>query len=179
MKAPGGRQLWVLTLLRPNLAFAQVIEEVTQCHSFSRFLGHASCSVFLILVNKTISMSFPYAGSLACHRASLKSQSMPVQHAEAWTVVALQNTGTIVCSSMLHFNGKAGHSFVLCGDGRACQGDHSPVAETPGLGSAGLTSTMNATVLLARVRTSLPCFYGEYFTKPMGNTPASQTQSRS
>ncbi|CAE7039171.1 GFT1 [Symbiodinium natans] len=56
------RQLWVLAL----------------------FLGHASCSVFLVLVNKTISTSFPYA----------------------WTVVALQNTGTIVCSCFLHLNGK-------------------------------------------------------------------------
>lgn len=48
------------------------------------FLGHASCSVFLILVNKTISMSFPFA----------------------WTVVALQNTGTILCSTFLHLYGK-------------------------------------------------------------------------
>eukprot|EP00439_Symbiodinium_sp_Y106_P064631 s1251_g10.t1 len=61
-KVHSSRQLWVLAL----------------------FLGHASCSVFLVLVNKTISMSFPYA----------------------WTVVALQNTGTIVCSCILHFNGK-------------------------------------------------------------------------
>ncbi|CAK9043837.1 unnamed protein product [Durusdinium trenchii] len=60
--AGGGRQWWVLIL----------------------FLGHASCSVFLILVNKTISTTFPFA----------------------WTVVALQNTGTILCSVFLHICGK-------------------------------------------------------------------------
>lgn len=60
------------------------IHSSRQLWIFALFLGHASCSVFLVLVNKTISMSFPYA----------------------WTVVALQNTGTIVCSCILHFNGK-------------------------------------------------------------------------
>ncbi|CAJ1384175.1 unnamed protein product [Effrenium voratum] len=57
-----GGQLWILLL----------------------FLGHASCSVFLILVNKTISTSFPFA----------------------WTVVFLQNSGTILCSTLLHLYGK-------------------------------------------------------------------------
>lgn len=48
------------------------------------FLGHASCSIFLVLVNKTISVSFPFP----------------------WTVVSIQNTGTIVCSVGLHLSGQ-------------------------------------------------------------------------
>lgn len=56
------RQLWVLTL----------------------FLGHASCSIFLVIINKTISVSFPFP----------------------WTVVTLQNLGTIVCSVCLHLLGR-------------------------------------------------------------------------
>lgn len=66
-----------------------------------RFLGHASCSIFLILVNKTISTSFPFARS--CESMCPKI--------EAWTVVALQNTGTILCSGFLHLYGKAARPF--------------------------------------------------------------------
>ena len=38
---------------------------VARLLQIGRFLGHASCSVFLVLVNKTISMSFPYVSSPA------------------------------------------------------------------------------------------------------------------
>eukprot|EP00933_Yihiella_yeosuensis_P013686 TRINITY_DN12563_c0_g3_i1.p1 TRINITY_DN12563_c0_g3~~TRINITY_DN12563_c0_g3_i1.p1 ORF type:complete len:321 (-),score=49.69 TRINITY_DN12563_c0_g3_i1:128-1090(-) len=48
------------------------------------FLGHASCSIFLVIINKSISVSY----------------SRP------WTVVTLQNTGTIVCSLGLHLAGR-------------------------------------------------------------------------
>lgn len=48
------------------------------------FAGHASCSIFLVLINKTISMSFPFP----------------------WAVVFIQNSGTILCSVVLHLLGR-------------------------------------------------------------------------
>ncbi|CAE8682869.1 unnamed protein product, partial [Polarella glacialis] len=63
---------------------AAEVESSQQFRVLLLFLGHASCSVFLVLINKTISVSFSYA----------------------WTVVAIQNTGTILCSVGLHAFGK-------------------------------------------------------------------------
>lgn len=48
------------------------------------FIGHACCSIFLVLINKTISVNFPFP----------------------WTVVLLQNSGTIICSAALHALGR-------------------------------------------------------------------------
>lgn len=48
------------------------------------FAGHGCCSIFLVLINKTISVNFSFP----------------------WTVVLLQNCGTLVCSAILHSLGK-------------------------------------------------------------------------
>mmetsp|Transcript_96175 Transcript_96175/g.206360 ORF Transcript_96175/g.206360 Transcript_96175/m.206360 type:complete len:322 (-) Transcript_96175:63-1028(-) len=62
----------------------QFSQNYARVRVISLFLAHACCSISLVLMNKTISVNFPFT----------------------WTIVILQNSGTIVCSAGLHLVGK-------------------------------------------------------------------------